>query len=404
MKCDLIKREDFEMDALQAFDFFKGIKSKSKVEGFDLDANRASISLWSQAASSYESSLSKLTNEWFNSVGKTVTRELGAALAPKLKDFEKLMSSAYTKAYQAGALKMGNSKYKDSKNFSPSDKRFLKQKVSKEMRYLKRYLSQDGAKKLAGKNFRGVSRAQGFSKSLDSSFFEGMLAGADDAQVFFWELQGAVAMHCPDCISLNVDSPYLKKNLPTVPRAGMTQCHSYCQCVLRAEGLPADAELSSPFSGSGLPMDAECGAYTADGQAVAGGVQDLFDKLYKQLNLSRGKIFSTTGAEQKQWISQRAAINKDIIDLSQSYKVRVTPKWSVKDIQANVNTLMKKGLTHITDIRSLAADSTVYLVNGGAMQVATIDIKDGVLGFNISGRWAKIDSADDFLIFSSGGE
>ena len=119
-----------------------------------------------------------------------------------------------------------------------------------------------------------------------------------------------------------------------------------------------------------------------------------------QLNLSRGKIYSTAGAEQKKWIASRTAINKNIIDLAKSYKVRVVPKWSVKDIQANVNTLMKKGLTHITDLRSLAADSTVYLVNGGSMQIAKVEMQVGVLGFNIMGRWIKADSADDFLIFT----
>jgi hypothetical protein len=308
------------------------------------------------------------------------------------------MLDSYTKAFQAGALKMGNAQYKDIKNLAASDRRLIRRMVSKEMGFLKRYLSQDAVKKLGGQHFRGVSRAQGFVNSLDAQFFRGMLAGAGDNQIFFWELGGAVVMHCPDCITLNVDSPYLKQNLPTVPRAGETQCHSYCKCVLRAEGL--QAEYGTPFQGSGLPMDAQCGVWDAEGVPVAGSVQDLFDTLYKQLNLSRGKIFSTAGAEQKKWIASRTAINKNIIDLAKSYKVRVVPKWSVKDIQANVNTLMKKGLTHITDLRSLAADSTVYLVNGGSMQIATVEMLDGVLGFNIMGRWIKADSADDFLIFT----
>lgn len=397
-----IRREEFEMQPSEASVFFEGLERKPKVEGFDLATNRSSMSLWAQAASSYGASLSKLTNEWFDSVGKTVTRGLGAALTPKLADFEKLMLDSYTKAFQSGALKLGASEYRDIKNFSPSDKRFIRQKVSKELGFLKRYLSQDGAKKLAGKHFRGVSRSQGFVNSLDSAFFEGMLAGADDSQVFFWECGGAVAFHCSDCISLNVDSPYLKKNLPTVPRAGLTQCHSWCRCVLRAEGLSGEAEMGSPFSGSGLPMDASCGCWTDDGLPVAAGVQGLFDKLYKQLNLSRGKIFSTTGKLQKQWISQRTAINKDIIDLAKSYKVRVVPKWSVKDIQANVNTLTKKGLTHITDLSSIPVGSNLYFVNGGSMQIGQVDIRNGVFGFNISGTWSQVNSADDFLIFTGG--
>lgn len=397
----LIARLDANLGAVEASieSIFEGIEPKSKMEGFDLDASNASSSLWGQAASSYEASLSQLVSKWFDSVGTIFKhpKGLSSALSPRLANFEKAMLDSYTKAFQAGGLKVGNARYKNIKNLAASDKGLIRRMVSKEMGYLKRYLNQDAVKKLGGKHFRGLSRAQGFVNSLDAQFFRGMLAGAGDNQVFFWELGGAVVMHCPDCITLNVDSPYLKQNLPTVPRAGETQCHSWCKCVLRAEGL--QAEYGTPFQGSGLPMDAQCGVWDAEGMPVAGSVQDLFDTLYKQLNLSRGKIFSTAGAEQKKWIASRTAINKNIIDLAKSYKVRVVPKWSVKDIQANVNTLMKKGLTHITDLRSLAADSTVYLVNDGSMQIATVEMQDGVLGFNIMGRWIRADSTDDFLIF-----
>jgi hypothetical protein len=277
----LTKSLDEQLGAVEASidSIFEGTEPKSKMEGFDLAANKASIGAWGQAASSYEASLSKLVNGWFGSIGKTVTRGLSAALNSKLVGFEKLMSSAYSKAFQAGALKMGNAQYKDIKNLTASDRRLIRQKVSKEMGYLKRYLNQDAVRKLGGQHFRGVSRAQGFVNSLDAQFFRGMLAGAGDNQIFFWELGGAVVMHCPDCITLNVDSPYLKQNLPTVPRAGETQCHSWCKCVLRAEGL-GQAEFGTPFQGSGVSMDAECSVWDAEGVPVSGGVQKLFDDLY----------------------------------------------------------------------------------------------------------------------------
>jgi hypothetical protein len=382
-------------------DFLEGAEPKSRLEGFNLPASKSSIGVWGQAAASYEASLSKLVNGWFDSVGTTFQhpKGLSSALSPRLANFEKAMLDSYTKAFQAGALKMGNAQYKDIKNLAASDRRLIRRMVSKEMGFLKRYLSQDGLKKLGGQHFRGLSRAQGFVNSLDAQFFRGMLAGAGDNQIFFWELQGAVVMHCPDCITLNVDSPYLKQNLPTLPRAGETQCVHWCQCILRAEGL-GQAEFGTPFQGSGVSMDAECSVWDAEGVPVSEGVQKLFDDLYRQLNLARGKISVTTGDMQKQWIANRIEINKNIIDLSKSYKVRVVPRWSVKDIKANVNTLLKKGFVHVTDLRSLADDSTVYLVNGGAMQIGQVEIRDGVLGFNTAGTWIKVDSADDFLIFS----
>ena len=398
----LTKSLDEQLEAVESSILdVRSVPSKIEfMEGFDLDASKASIGLWGQAASSYEASLSKLVNGWFDSVGTTFKhpKGLSSALSPRLANFEKAMLDSYSKAFQAGGLKMGNSSYRDIKNLTASNKRLIRRMVSKEMGYLKRYLSQDGVKKLAGKSYRGLSRAQGFVNSLDAQFFNGMLAGAGDNQIFFWELGGAVVMHCPDCIILNVDSPYLKQNLPTVPRAGETQCHSYCKCVLRAEGL--QAEYGTPFQGSGLPMDAQCGVWDAEGAPVSGSVQKLFDDLYRQLNLARGKIAATTGDMQKKWVAARIQVNQDIINLSKSYKVRVVPRWSVKDITTNIRTLTGKGLSHIDNLNKLASGMEIYIVNGGSMQIATVEMQDGVLGFNIMGRWIKADSADDFLIFT----
>lgn len=398
----LTKSLDEQLEAIESSILDVGsVPSKIEfMEGFDLDANKASIGVWSQSAASYEASLSRLVNGWFDSVGTTFkhSKGLSSALSPRLANFEKAMLDSYSKAFQAGALKMGNSSYRDIKNLNASDRRLIRRMVSKEMGFLKRYLNQDAVRKLAGKHFRGVGREQGFVNSLDAQFFRGMLAGAGDNQIFFWELGGAVVMHCPDCIILNVDSPYLKQNLPTVPRAGETQCHSYCKCVLRAEGL--QAEYGTPFQGSGLPMDAQCGVWDAEGAPVSGSVQKLFDDLYRQLNLARGKIAATTGDMQKKWVAARIQVNQDIINLSKSYKVRVVPRWSVNDLTTNIRTLTGKGLSHIDNLNKLASGMEIYIVNGGSMQIATVEMQDGVLGFNIMGRWIKADSADDFLIFT----
>ncbi|TET66049.1 MAG: hypothetical protein E3J56_14990 [Candidatus Aminicenantes bacterium] len=377
----------------------------SKIEfmaGFDLDANKASVSTWGQAQASYEASLSKLVNGWFDSVGTTFqhSKGLSSALSPRLANFEKAMLDSYSKAFAAGALKMGNSQYKDIKNMTASDRRLIRRMVSKEMGFLKNFLSGDAKRKLAGQHFRGVSRAQGFVNSLDAQFFRGMLAGAGETQIFFWETGGAVAYHCPDCITLNVGSPYLKQNLPTVPRAGETQCHSYCKCTLRAEGL-GQAEYGTPFQGSGVSMDAECAVWDAEGMPVSGSVQKLFDDLYSQLNLARGKISVTTGDMQKKWIAARIQVNQDIINLSKSYKVRVVPRWSVKDLTTNIRTLTGKGLVHVTDLSSIPVGSNLYIVNGGAMRIVTAEMQDGKLGFVIDGRFTAFESPDDFLIFSS---
>jgi len=114
-------------------DFLEGTEPKSRLEGFDLDANKASIGVWGQAAASYEASLSKLVNGWFDSVGTTFQhpKGLSSALSGRLASFEKAMLDSYSKAFLAGSLKMGNSQYKDIKNMTASDRRLIRKKSRK---------------------------------------------------------------------------------------------------------------------------------------------------------------------------------------------------------------------------------------------------------------------------------
>jgi len=368
--------------------------------GFDKSAFNASRGLWRSTQTSYRDTLSRLASEWLDSITTdTSLKGLSSSLSARLGRFEKEMLSHYTKAYQSGALKMGNPYYKDVKNFSPADLKFLKQAVSKEMGYLRNFLGGDAKRKIAGSYFRGLKRVSGFTASLDAQFFNGMVAGAGPNHVFWWEVGGTVAAHCEDCFSLNFNNPYTRDTLPTVPRAGGTKCMSWCQCTLRVAGIHGGA-----FPGSGVDMDDECAVWSDDDEKmpVGGNIKKLFNDLYKQLNLARGKISVTTGDAQKQWIAQRIELNKNIIDLAKSHQVRVVPRWGVGDIKANVNTLSKKGLSHIDNLNKLASGMEIYLISGGSMQLATVEMQDGVLGFNITGRWVKADSADDFLIFYGG--
>ncbi len=364
--------------------------------GFDKSAFNASKGLWKNTLSSYRDTLSRLANEWFDSITTdTSLKGLSSSLSGRLGRFEKEMLSHYTKAYQAGGMKMGNPYFRDVANLSPADLKFLKQAVRQEMGYLKNFLGGDAKKKIAGGHFRGMKRVDGFVNSLDSQFFNGQVAAAGDNHVFLWELGGGVALHCEDCFSLNFNNPYTKATLPTVPRAGGTKCMSWCQCTLRVEGIHGGA-----FPGTGLPMDAECGVWDAEGVPVSGSIQKLFDNIYKSMNIARGKIIVTQGETQKMWVARRAALNKNVIDLAQQYDVKIKPRWSVGDIRANLSTLSKKGLSHIDNLNKLASGMEIYLVSGGSMQFGQVELRDGVLGFNILGRWIKVESADDFLIFA----
>jgi len=85
--------------------------------------------------------------------------------------------------------------------------------------------------------------------------------------------------------------------------------------------------------------------------------------------------------------------------LSKSYKVRVVPKWSVKDLTTNIRTLTGKGLVHVTDLSSIPVGSNLYIVNGGSMRIITAEMQDGKLGFMADGRFTAFESPDNLLMF-----
>lgn len=80
-----------------------------------------------------------------------------------------------------------------------------------------------------------------YTDSLEAQFYNGYVAALPpDARIIDWQLDPDKAVdHCPDCLDIASAGPYSRKTLPTVPRAGDTQCMWRCKCklVIKTEEL-----------------------------------------------------------------------------------------------------------------------------------------------------------------------
>ena len=360
--------------------------------GFDMSAFNSSRGLWAQTLGQYSAGFSSTLKDYFGAVAGGNT----GALPSLMGNFESSMRDSYTKAFQSGALKMGNPYFKDIGNLAPRDMRFINGAVRTEMGYLRNFLDKTSPL-VANGGVPPLYRGQRYVKTLDSMFSSGMVGAAGPNHVFWWDL-GAVDMHCPDCVTLNAGNPYTKETLPTVPRAGETQCIFNCKCTLRVSGL-GEGEMGHAFPGEGLDANASVSVRTLDGMPVSAGIHSLFDGLYRQMNVLRAKMMVATGSELEMLIGQRAHINRNVIGLAKQYNVNVVPRWGVADIRAVVNTLTEQGLGLITDLRQLSPGQELYLVSGGGMRVAIVEMQGGVLGFNINGVWQVVQSLDDIVLF-----
>lgn len=82
-------------------------------------------------------------------------------------------------------------------------------------------------------------RIANYLESVWSMFEAGKVAAAHPTTtVIHWELRSQSP--CPECVLLHDFSPYIKRNLPTTPRAGDTRCLNNCRCTLRIEEASPD--------------------------------------------------------------------------------------------------------------------------------------------------------------------
>lgn len=124
-------------------------------------------------------------------------------------------------------------KYSQSteQQLSDYDNHMLSQLVAREMKFMTNFADDVVS---GGGSMNYTRRLNMYIESLVALFTAGKMAFIPEDSTIYW-LLGDTDKHCETCISIAARSPYTKRTLPTVPKAGDTQCLSHCKCTLKYE-------------------------------------------------------------------------------------------------------------------------------------------------------------------------
>lgn len=112
---------------------------------------------------------------------------------------------------------------------SPDEIKSLGYQIGQEMAFMSKF-ADDVINNTGKMNYS--RRMSMYAEGLTPLFIFGQMVYLPEGVKIHWVL-GDTDKHCADCLSLAFNSPYEKKNLPTVPKGCSTQCLSNCRCMLQ---------------------------------------------------------------------------------------------------------------------------------------------------------------------------
>lgn len=138
-----------------------------------------------------------------------------------------IIESAFNNAFLLGKMYSQTSE----NTLTDTEKRMLRNMVTSEKEFMSRF-ADDVINNNGRMNYN--KRLNMYVNSLVAVFTSGKMGYVPEDSIIYWKL-GEADKHCLNCLSLANNSPYTKKSLPTVPKAGQTQCLSNCKCYLEYE-------------------------------------------------------------------------------------------------------------------------------------------------------------------------
>lgn len=296
---------------------------------------RESLSMLRTVQSSYSSTLTNVFNQY----------QAGAISSQiAMTRFRTAAQLAFRDAFQAGTLRAGNTFYKEL-GLTGYDKRFGSMMRNVEAKYFKGLMGD--IKNPDYPRGRLLHRLGMYKQALNSQYWNGYVAGLPQGSYIAWLLGSPKMEHCPDCESLQANSPYLREALPTVPKAGETACLTVCYCSLKE--ITRDEAIQSGLvpPGVGITRDESlgrvgCTVYSATGEIIGGDIAGVFNNMFNEINRLR-QLIELDVANVEKYIRARSALVKQSRLLAETYNVRVIPKYAVKDLVTAVRSLSSHG-------------------------------------------------------------
>lgn len=324
---------------------------------------------------------------------------------------------AMERTYRGGAAHVGNPFYKDLK-VPRTDLRLMGRYLRKEGKFFKQLLFDIKdpmhkpmamiPKDAAGNLMPGYrvqrwdyrTRANMYPESMKAMQYNGMLMGAGKNMEVRWVLGVPMTEHCDDCprLARRVWPSYA--SLPTVPRAGDTQClwKCYCHLEFRQKISRRTFDLAGSATSGAIQAAGRFGrVYDTAGNEVGGVLQREVESYMAQEFKARQMMSVTEGAERMRWIQLRKEMNRLIIDRTKAGQYRAVPTVSVKALTGTVKAIQAKGVS-VLPFSEQVVGKEVWFVRGDYSSFGVIRIQNGVKVFKSpTGVVLEIDAKMDIV-------
>jgi len=160
------------------------------------------------------------------------------------RDAVALMKPAWKEVFEAGVRSSGikgtGSTTGPVVKLSPDDVKWLRSAIAHEMRFLNGFMTavDEGTWKMPLPR-----RVRMYARTLEAFYDSARVIGLPATVMIHWTGENDERT-CPGCKYLFEHSPYTKKTLPTVPRAGLTPCLTNCRDKLLIRQVESDAVIS----------------------------------------------------------------------------------------------------------------------------------------------------------------
>lgn len=315
-----------------------------------------------------------------NSYARGLNKNLNQLITGKIdkSDYIAAQRNLIDKHYKAAFLAGKRFAQTTDNKLTPDEIRSIGQQVGKEVGFMSNFaddvLNQNG--RLSYKR-----RLKMYSDGLNAVFISGQMVYIPEDSTIHWVL-GNTDKHCVDCLSYAFNSPYTKKNLPTVPKAGASQCLSNCRCHLK---FPQSNQTDEYLD---FVLENYTGNDQVPNEAQVGRLKQIRDAYY----FNRGEYHINGDPDHM----QRAKLEKQkysqmITDSKLGIKKQLPIKDFLSEIDSFKDRVNFKRMTQInqdmTEIVSVHQDGKQFygIVRGGVGDKAIIeDISERVLTIDIS--------------------
>lgn len=324
---------------------------------------------------------------------------------------------AMERTYRGGAAHVGNPFYKDLK-IPRTDLRLMGRYLRKEGKFFKQLLFdiKDPMHKplaMIPKDAKGNllpgyrvqrwdyrTRANMYPESMKAMQYNGMLMGAGKNMEVRWVLGVPMTEHCDDCprLARRVWPSYA--SLPTVPRAGDTQClwKCYCHLEFRQKISRRTFDLAGSATSGAIQAAGRFGrVYDTAGNEIGGVLQAEVESYMVQEFKARQMMSVTQGEERMRWIQLRKEMNRLVIDRTKAGQYRAVPTVSVKALTETIKAVQARGVG-VLPFGEQVVGKEVWFVRADYSAFGVIRIENGVKVFKSStGVTLEIDGRMDIL-------